>query len=189
MNMLIKIGECDMRDVLLDLETSGVNPNTAAIIQIGAVKFDPFSGEMGETFKVSLKMPRNRYWQEDTRKFWLSRLPLFNEIVKDEKDTYEGFKSFIDWVNKDTINPRVWSKPLSFDVPFIASYCEQYDVPNPFNHWEHRDVRSFLMGIYGENLPKLEMKNGLTEHDALCDAVNEALWVIDTWKNRNELRV
>jgi hypothetical protein len=45
------------------------------------------------------------------------------------------------------------------------------------------------MGIYGENLPKLEMKNGMVAHDALNDAINQALWVIDTWKNRNNLRV
>lgn len=178
-----------MTDCFIDLESSGTNPNTAAIIQIGAVKFNLFTGEIGETFKIALKMPRNRYWQEDTRAFWSSRLSLFNEIVKDEVDTEEGFKKFINWVNKDTINPRAWSKPLSFDLPFIASYCEQYNVPNPFNHWEHRDLRSFMMGIYGENLPKLEMKNGLTEHDALADALNETLWAIDTWKNRNNLRV
>lgn len=178
-----------MRDLMIDLETTGCNPNTAAIIQIGAVKFDLISGTVGDSFKISLKMPKNRYWQEDTRKFWSSRFSLFNEIVKDETDTKEGLEKFIDWVNSDTINPRAWSKPLSFDLPFIASYCEQYDIHNPFNHWEQRDVRSFLMAIYGENVPKLEMKNGLVEHDALADALNQTLWVIDSWKNRNNLRV
>lgn len=174
-------------DCFLDIETTGVNPNTAAIFQIGAVKFNLFTGEIGETFKISLKMPKNRYWQEDTRCFWSSRLALFNDIVKDEVDTEEGFKKFIDWVNKDTLNVRAWSKPLSFDLPFIASYCEQYNVTNPFNHWEHRDLRSFMTGIYGENLPKITMKEGLTEHDALADALNETLWAIDTWKRRDEI--
>lgn len=171
-----------MRDIMIDLETSGINPNTAAIVQIGAVKFDLTSCEIGETFKIALKMPKNRYWQEDTRRFWSERLSLFNEIIKDEVDTEEGFNQFIDWVNKDTINPRVWSKPLSFDVPFIASYCEQYNVTNPFNHWEHRDLRSFMMAYYGEDLPKLTMKDGLVAHDALSDALNQTLWLIDTRK-------
>lgn len=169
-------------DCFIDLETSGVNPNTAAIVQIGAVKFNFNTCEIGETFKIALKMPKNRYWQEDTRRFWSSHLALFNEIVKDEVETEEGFKQFINWVNKDMLNPRAWSKPLSFDLPFIASYCEQYNITNPFNHWEHRDLRSFMMAYYGENLPKLTMKEGLVEHDALADAMNETLWLIDTRK-------
>lgn len=174
-------------DVFIDVESTGVDPNTSAMFQIGAVKFNLMSGEIGETFKVSLKKPANRYWDEETRRFWLDKLPLFNDIVKTEVDPAVGFKSFIDWVNKDTINPRGWSKPLSFDLPFIASYCRQYGVNNPFKHWEQRDLRSFMMGIYGEKLPKLEMKNGLVEHDALNDALNETLWAIDTWKNRKEI--
>lgn len=178
-----------MRDIMIDLETTGVNPNTAAIIQIGAVKFDLMSGEIGETFKIALKMPNNRYWQEGTRAFWSSRLSLFNDIIKDEVETEEGFRKFIIWAQQDTFNVRAWSKPLSFDLPFIASYCEQFNVVNPFNHWEHRDLRSFMMAIYGENLPKLTMKEGLTEHDALADALNQTLWLLDTWKNRNKLRV
>lgn len=179
----------NVTDCFIDLETTGTNPNTASIVQIGAVKFNLMTGEIGETFKVALKMPKNRYWQEDTRKFWINRLSLFNEIVKDEKDTEEGFREFINWINKDTLNVRVWSKPLSFDLPFIASYCEQFNVENPFKHWNHRDLRSFLMAIYGENLPKLEMKDGMIEHDALNDAMNETLWAIDAWKNRDKLRV
>lgn len=174
-------------DCFIDIETTGTNPNTSAMFQIGAVKFNLMTGEIGETFKISLKMPKNRYWQEDTRRFWSSRLSLFNEIVKDEVDTEEGFRKFIEWVNKDTLNVRAWSKPLSFDLPFIASYCEQYNIANPFNHWEHRDLRSFMMAIYGENLPKLTMKDGLVEHDALADALNETLWLLDTWKRRDEI--
>lgn len=173
---------------MIDLETCGTNPNTAAIFQIGAVKFDLVTGEIGETFKISLKKPNNRYWSEDTRQFWASRLSLFNEIVAGEVDAREGLQKFIDWVNKDMINPRAWSKPLSFDLPFLASYCEQYDIPFPFNHWEQRDLRSFMMGVYGENLPKLTMREGLTEHDALSDALNQALWAIDTYKKRGEMK-
>lgn len=172
-------------DIFVDLETSGVNSNDAGIFQIGAVKFNLFTGEVGETFKVSMKLPKNRYWEEGTRQFWASRYTLYNDIVKDSVDPEEGFKSFINWVNKENNeNIRAWSKPLSFDLPFIASYCEQYGIANPFKHWLHRDLRSFMMGVYGEEMPKVTMKQGLVEHDALADALNETLWAIDTWKVR-----
>lgn len=170
-------------DVFLDLETTSCCPQAGAIFQIGAVKFNLFTGEVGETFKVSLKLPKNRYWEESTRQFWASRYSLYNEIIKDSVEPEEGFKSFINWINKEgNENIRAWSKPLSFDLPFIASYCEQYDINNPFKHWHHRDLRSFMMGIYGEDMPKITMKNGLVEHDALADALNETLWAIDAWK-------
>lgn len=170
-------------DIFVDLETSGVNSNDAGIFQIGAVKFNLFTGEVGETFKVSLKLPKNRYWEEGTRQFWASRYTLYNDIIKESVESEEGFKSFINWVNKENNeNIRAWSKPLSFDLPFIASYCEQYNVANPFKHWLHRDLRSFMMGVYGEDMPKVTMKQGLVEHDALADALNETLWAIETWK-------
>lgn len=172
-------------DIFVDLETSGVNSNDAGIFQIGAVKFNLFTGEVGETFKVSLKLPKNRYWEEGTRQFWASRYTLYNDIIKESVESEEGFKSFINWVNKENNeNIRAWSKPLSFDLPFIASYCEQYNVANPFKHWLHRDLRSFMMGVYGEDMPKVTMKQGLVEHDALADALNETLWAIETWKVR-----
>jgi hypothetical protein len=38
-----------MRDLMLDLETMGTSPN-AAIVAIGAVKFDPGTGELGGRF-------------------------------------------------------------------------------------------------------------------------------------------
>ena len=41
-----------------------------------------------------------------------------------------------------------------------------------------------MMGVYGEDLPKLTMKEGLVEHDALADALNQTLWAIETYKRR-----
>lgn len=178
----------EVTDIFVDLETTSVNPNMGAIIQIGAVKFNLFNGTVGDTFKVALAMPRNRFWDTDTRQFWVDRLSLFNEITKNaEQDIEKGFRSFINWVNAEqNENIRGWSKPLSFDFPFIQSYCDQYNLANPFKHWNQRDLRSFMMGVYGENMPKITMKKGLTEHDALADALNETLWAIDTWKKRND---
>ena len=49
-----------MRDVMIDIESSGTNPNLAGILEIGAVKFDLASGEVGETFKLAMYLPQNR---------------------------------------------------------------------------------------------------------------------------------
>lgn len=42
-----------MRDVMIDIEVSACNPNVGGIFQIGAVKFDLASGQVGETFKIA----------------------------------------------------------------------------------------------------------------------------------------
>lgn len=174
-------------DVMIDLETSSTSSSYGSIFQIGAVKFNLYTGEVGETFKISLKMPKTRFWDEGTRQFWASRIPLYNEIMSDATDSEAGFRKFIDWINESkNADIRAWSKPLSFDLPFIASYCDMYNIQIPFKHWQERDLRSFMLGVYGENMPKITMKEGLTEHDALADALNQTLWAIETWKYRKE---
>lgn len=171
-----------MRDICVDLETTNTDPHHGAILQIGAVKFDLFTGEMGETFMVSLKIPRNRYWSEGTRSFWGERLPLFNSIIENAKEPKEGFTEFLDWINT-TPDPHFWAKPITFDFNWVQSYCDQYDLKNPFAFWKARDLRSFMLGVYAPDpLPKVTMKAGLIEHDALSDAINEASWAIDTYR-------
>lgn len=175
-----------MRDIMVDIETTSTSPESGAILQIGAVEFDVMSGKTGDTFKVSLSTPGNRYWSEDTRMFWAKRQKLYADITAKSLPPSVGFKKFLDWVNSKSDNARFWSKPLSFDYPFIDSYCKQYGFNNPFNFYEARDVRSFIMGITGLDEIKIPMKAGLTEHDALADALNQTLWVIEFWKNRGK---
>ena len=58
-----------MRDICVDVETTSTDPYHGAILQIGAVKFDLFSGKIGDVFSVALKIPNNRYWSPDTKAF------------------------------------------------------------------------------------------------------------------------
>ena len=54
-----------------------------------------------------------------------------------------------------------------------------------FAFWKARDLRSFMLGVYAPRpLPKPKMKNELTEHDALADAINEAMWAIEVYKQK-----
>ena len=173
-----------MRDICVDVETTSTDPYHGAILQIGAVKFDLFSGKIGDVFSVSLKIPNNRYWSQDTKAFWAKRLDLFNEITSKAVEPAEGFKSFIEWVST-TPDPHFWAKPITFDYNWIQSYCDQYDFKMPFAFWKARDLRSFMLGVYAPRpLPKPTMKNDLVEHDALADALNEAMWAIDVYKQK-----
>ena len=103
-----------MRDICVDLEATSTDPYHGAIVQIGAVKFDLFTGEIGETFNVSLKIPKNRFWGEGTRSFWGEHLQLFNSITENAVEPKEGFASFIEWVHK-TPDPHFWANPITFD--------------------------------------------------------------------------
>ena len=171
-----------MRDICIDLETTSTDPYHGAILQIGAVKFDLFTGEIGDTFQVSLKIPHNRYWSEDTRQFWAKNLDLYNHITQNAMEPKEGFIKFVEWV-KQTHSPHFWAKPITFDFNWIQSYCDQYDIKIPFEFWKARDLRSFMLGVFAPDpLPRVKMKPGLTEHDALQDALSEAMWAIDTYK-------
>lgn len=173
-----------MRDICVDFETTNTDANHGAILQIGAVRFDLFSGEIGDVFKLSLKVPHNRYWSEGTRAFWNQRADLYKEITSEPVEPREGFIKFVEWVNKSP-DPHFWAKPVTFDFNWVQSYCDQYDIKMPFAFWKARDIRSFMLGVYAPRpLPKMSMKVDLVEHDALNDALSEAKWAIDTYKEK-----
>ena len=61
-------------DVMLDIETTGTQPDRAAIIQIGAVKFNLETGAVSNHFfNRSMELPPWRAWSEDTRSWWMQQ--------------------------------------------------------------------------------------------------------------------
>lgn len=57
-----------MHNVMLDLETMGSGPR-AAIVTIGAVFFDPMTGELGEEFEAAIDLRSSaKYGEIDPKK-------------------------------------------------------------------------------------------------------------------------
>ena len=141
-------------DIMIDLETLATSPD-AAILTIGAVKFDPFGDDINEP---------------NCEKFY----------VRVDLDSCDRIGLV---TNDDTINAmnqlykfcwgakRVWSHGASFDVVICEHIFNKIQKAVPWKFWEVRCTRTlFDIGIDPERPPVLK-------HHALEDAWNQAVGV------------
>lgn len=161
-------------DCMGDIETTGTDPNSAAIIQICLVKFNLETREISpDVFNKCLSMKPRRFWDEDTRKWWSKMPDTYKSIVSRSEPPEQVIKDMIAWVGRDTL--RFWGKPITFDFSFIDSYCKDYGLPMPF-HWRTaRDLNSYIAGLRHNaehpNTDYLEFEG--TAHDAFFDTFHQ----------------
>jgi len=143
-----------MFDYMIDVETTGTNPQDNAIIQIAAVRFNRHTKEIDHRmFDRALHVPVGRYWSEDTRDWWMGKPDVLRGILSRAEPADIVIKAFWDWVAEgSSICPRVfWAKPTTFDYQFIASYFRQFGLMQPFHYREAVDLNSYLLGKGHEN--------------------------------------
>lgn len=173
-------------DVMIDLETIGTRPD-AQILQIGAVFFEAKSRG-----KILNDKPFNKYCKvqdglgsvdHDTLAFWLNQAagnkahPMvlgFSEKAELMEDVLADLLVWpqeiqLTWGDIET----VWSKPSNFALPILASAFNKFGAEAPWDHRATRCLRT-LLAIKGE--PEVDWQ-GLTHHDALDDAIGQAMTV------------
>ena len=172
-------------DCMGDIETTGTDPNNAAIIQICLVKFNLETQDVSPNiFNRSLTIKPRRYWDEDTRKWWSKMPDLYNKIVGRAESPEKVIRDMIDWVGRDQL--RFWGKPTIFDFSFIDSYCKDYGLPMPF-HWRTaRDLNSFIAGLrHNAEHPDTDyVEFDGTPHDAQDDTFHQ-IKILFSEMNRN----
>jgi oligoribonuclease (3'-5' exoribonuclease) len=141
-------------DIMVDLETTGTNPAYNAILQLAAVKFNLETGEVGtETFDQALSLAPNRFWDEETRKFWQKLPDVYHSIISRAREPKLVLDNFTLWVAKDQPDIeggyRFWAKPVTFDWSFLSSYYAQHGETLPFHYRYARDVNSYIAGLRG----------------------------------------
>ena len=140
-----------MLDVMVDIETTGTDPEHSAIIQIAAVRFNLETKEINSEsmFNRCMWMPHGRYWAEDTRSWWNRQKPeVLAGIYERQEDPGTVMRAFHAWsIEKPVLAPlRFWAKPTSFDFTFVASYFKSFDLMNPYHFREATDLNSYLRG-------------------------------------------
>lgn len=162
-------------DLMVDVETTGLTAHACALIQIGAVPFNYHTGAIDSTnmFKISLAMPRNRYWTDGTERFWMVDHPeVYRSIMEQAVNPEEGFRRFHAWV-LSLGDVRFWSKGM-LDWNMIDSYCLQYGLQMPFNFRQVKDMRSFVAGLYGQAEYREPVVDKVgSHHDALHDSLTQ----------------
>lgn len=164
-------------DVMVDIETTGTQPNRSAMIQLAAVKFNLSDYTVSpHYFNRSLTMPAWRHWDEDTRTWWSDKPDTFSSIMAKAEDPAIVMRDFVDWsFQPNGPQLRFWAKPTTFDFMFVSSYLKDFKQPIPFDFREATDVNSYLRGLYAPNPidrsdePKLV---GVA-HDAIYDSLHQ----------------
>lgn len=164
-------------DVVVDLETTGTQPEHTNIIQIAAVKFDLASGSVDpNVFNRCLFPSPNRFWCEDTRNnFWSKYPDQLEGIYARMQDPRRVMQDFVAWAGYGG-SLRLWAKPTSFELPFISSYCREYEVQNPFHFRFAMDQNTFIRARHFPEPPpayEKEIEFVGKVHDALDDCFHQ----------------
>ena len=142
-------------DVMVDIETTGLDPSHSAIIQIAAIRFSYDTQEIGPAFVGCLEIPSNRFWDEGTRSWWVDdKWDVLEPIMKAARNPAEVWQEFAQWCHQTSpalTDNRLWAKPISFEWPFLQSYGRQFDTPLPFHYRNAVDLNSFTRGM--QNAP------------------------------------
>lgn len=174
-----------MKHVMLDLETMGNGPR-AAIVSIGAVFFDPLTGELGAEFEAAIDLRSSAKSGEidpDTVLWWLGQGEEARAgLIKGEQfQLPDALCNFYRWIvaccpDRDV---QMWGNGAGFDNVILRSAYVACGLIVPWKHWNDRDVRTIVdLGrtLLGFN-PKKEMPFEGVRHCALDDAKHQARYV------------
>ncbi len=165
--------EVKYTDIMVDLETTGTQPDRAGILQIAAVKFNLQTREVCPVFfNQSLTVPPHRFWSTDTMAWWnTQKKGTLKEIMAQARPYREVINEFADY-SYQTQGLRFWSKPTTFDFMFLASYFADEGLINPFHYRIATDVQSFLYGFhYPKEVPSVDVPMDGAAHNALADTL------------------
>jgi exodeoxyribonuclease VIII len=165
-------------DIMIDLETLATSPD-AAILTIGAVKFDPFGDDLNEPTceKLYIKVDIDSCdaigstVSPSTLEWWASQSKEAQEDAFDP-DNRISIEEAISQLYKFCWGAkRVWSHGVGFDLIILEHYFRKIGKAVPWQFWEMRDTRTlFDIGINPERAT-------VTAHNALADALDQALGV------------
>ncbi|ELP2905927.1 3'-5' exoribonuclease [Escherichia coli O5] len=172
--------------LMIDLETMGKNPD-APIASIGAVFFDPQTGETGPEFSKIIDMDTCGGTVDiSTIKWWLKQSrEAQSAILTDEiplDDALLQFREFID-ENSGESFVQVWGNGANFDNVILRRSYERQEIPCPWRYTNDRDVRTMVaLGLVMD----FDARNVITfegdRHNALHDARYQAKYVSAIWQ-------
>ncbi|WP_338929424.1 exonuclease [Escherichia coli] len=175
--------------LMIDLETMGANTN-APIVVIGAVFFDPQTGEIGPVFYIviSLTDAMNTGAVPDggAIEWWLkqsseARAAILTDQVK-LKDALSRFREFINEYSDEKF-VQVWGNGATFDNAILRTSYERLDIPCPWRYHNDRDVRTIVeLGKTIDFDARTVIPFEGVRHNALDDARHQAKYVSAIWQ-------
>lgn len=187
-------------DVMIDIETLATR-NDAAIIQIGAVAFDPESDTLGASMLVSVDKEfyegnTQFYVDERTKAWWAKQSPEARKSLDMNKVStihlaMDRLTEFFEQIEfKKSGNPGkgvVWARPPQFDLSILrhaASKAYGNDTEVPWHYRQENCMRTAMRSTgHHINWDDLgERAEDLVHHRADHDAMRQAMVVQEMYK-------
>ncbi|HEL6148248.1 TPA: 3'-5' exoribonuclease [Escherichia coli] len=172
--------------LMIDLETMGKNPD-APIISIGAIFFDPQTGDMGPEFSKTIDLDTaGGVIDRDVIKWWLKQSrEAQSAIMTDEiplDDALLQLREFID-ENSGEFFVQVWGNGANFDNVILRRSYERQGIPCPWRYCNDRDVRTIVeLGKAIDFDARTAIPFEGERHNALDDARYQAKYVSAIWQ-------
>jgi DNA polymerase III epsilon subunit-like protein len=174
-----------MEHVMVDLETLGRRAG-CSILSIGAVAFDPTSGELGTEFYVVVNrescMLAGLHEDPETIAWWEKQNAQAQEVLGHATEgglmLPEALAKLTEFLsNYDLKAAKVWGNGADFDNAILAACYAAVGSNQPWEFWNsrcYRTLKSFR--------PQIKMQRQGTYHNALDDAKSQASHAIQLLK-------
>ncbi|END6498175.1 3'-5' exoribonuclease [Escherichia coli] len=172
--------------LMIDLETMGKNPD-APIASIGAVFFDPQTGEQGPEFIKIIDMGTCGGTVDiSTIEWWLQRSGEARAAILADRipldDALLQLREFID-ENSGEFFVQVWGNGANFDNVILRRSYERQEIPCPWRYTNDRDVRTIVaLGLVMDFDARSVITFEGERHNALHDARYQAKYVSAIWQ-------
>jgi hypothetical protein len=172
-----------MRHIMIDLETMGTRYD-APVLAIGAVYFNPDTGETGDQFYQAVDIAsafRFGNATGDTVRWWMQQGDAARAAAIAGRaslpDALTAFRLFC----RD--QPIVWGNGATFDISILEYAFEQAtDSRAPWSYSDVRDCRTVKdIGSHLGIETRMNAAEGVPHH-ALDDARFQAGWVSAIWQ-------
>ncbi|WP_374989761.1 exonuclease [Escherichia coli] len=175
---------CD--HLMIDLETMGKNPD-APIISIGAIFFDPQTGDMGPEFSKTIDLETaGGVIDRDTIKWWLKQSrEAQSAIMTDEIPLDDALLQLREFIaeNSGEFFVQVWGNGANFDNTILRRSYERQGIPCPWRYCNDRDVRTIVeLGKAIDFDARTAIPFEGERHNALDDARYQAKYVSAIWQ-------
>lgn len=182
-----------MEHLMVDIETWGCSSN-AAIASIGAVCFNPDTGELGDEFYriVSIQSCLNAGLEVDEKTvyWWMNQGDKYRlELVCNERTSLDvalrEFRRFMSrYGSSDSIGGHgyIWAYSPSFDLVILKNAYKAINEPCFINYRYEVDLRTLVLALdYYDFVRNFIHVDTYTTHNALDDAKKQAEIACSIW--------
>lgn len=178
--------------LMVDMETMGNGPD-APIVSIGAVFFDPSTGNTGAEFYrvVSLESSMSFGMKPDasTIQWWLKQSSEARSaiLVDEAMGLREALELLADFIAENAANGshtvQLWGNGCSFDNVILRRAYALTETPFSVPFWNDRDVRTMVeLGKSVGINPRYDIPFEGDMHNALSDARHQVKYVSAIWQ-------